>query len=202
MNNFTYHNPVKVVFGLGTLKQAGEEAAKLGKRAFVVSYGDASVTGTLAKLKGLLDAAGVASQEFLEVVPNPPIEMVARGVDAAKAFGADLVVGVGGGSAMDAAKAIAAGVLYTHGDLWNMVYASHSNVTAQPPEKALPLLLIPTLPATGSEMNMCSVVSSTARGQKSYIWADCLFAKTAPRLAACADAHDRREPPEGAREPA
>ena len=97
MNNFTYHNPVKVVFGLGTLKQAGEEAAKLGKRAFVVSYGDASVTGTLANLKGLLDAAGVASQEFLEVVPNPPIEMVARGVDAAKAFGADLVIGVGGG---------------------------------------------------------------------------------------------------------
>ena len=153
MNSFTYHNPVKVVFGLGTLKQVGEEAAKLGKRAFVVSYGDASVTGTLARLKGLLDAA--------------------------KAFGADLVIGVGGGSAMDAAKAIAAGVLYTHGDLWNMVYASHSNVTAQPPEKALPLLLIPTLPATGSEMNMCSVVSSTTRGQKSYIWADCLFAKTA-----------------------
>ena len=98
MNNFTYHNPVKVVFGLGTLKQSGDEAAKLGKRALVVSYGDASVSGTLAKLKELLDAAGVASQEFLEVVPNPPIEMVARGEDAAKAFGADLVVGVGGGS--------------------------------------------------------------------------------------------------------
>ena len=57
MNSFTYHNPVKVVFGLGTLKQAGEEAAKLGKRALVDSYGDASVAGTLAKLKGLLDAA-------------------------------------------------------------------------------------------------------------------------------------------------
>ena len=68
MNNFAYHNPVKVVFGLGTLKQAGDEAAKLGVRALVVSYGDASVAGTLAKLKGLLDAA--------------------------KAFGADLVVGV------------------------------------------------------------------------------------------------------------
>jgi len=60
-----------------------------------------------------------------------------------------------------------------------MVYASHSNITAQPPEKALPLMLVPTLPATGSEMNMCSVVSSTTRRQKSYIWADCLFAKTA-----------------------
>ena len=179
MNSFTYCNPVKVVFGLGTLAQAGVEAAKLGKRALVVSYDDRSVTGTLAKLKDLLTAAGVASQEFLEVTPNPPIEMVAKGVAAAKAFGADFVVGVGGGSAMDAAKAIAAGVLYEHGDLWNMVYASHSNVTAQPPEKALPLLQIPTLPATGSEMNMCAVVSSTARRQKSYIWADCLYAKTA-----------------------
>ena len=179
MNGFTYQNPVKVIFGAGTLNQAGAEAAKLGTKALVVSYNDGSVTGTLAKLQTLLATAGVASQEFLEVVPNPPIEMVARGVEAAKAFGADLVIGVGGGSAMDAAKAIAAGVLYTHGDLWNMVYASHSNVTAQPPEKALPLLLIPTLPATGSEMNMCSVVSSTTRKQKSYIWADCLFAKTA-----------------------
>lgn len=179
MNGFTYQNPVKVIFGAGTLSQAGTEAAKLGTKALVVSYNDGSVTGTLAKLQALLATAGVASQEFLEVVPNPPIEMVARGVEVAKAFGADLVIGVGGGSAMDAAKAIAAGVLYTHGDLWNMVYASHSNVTAQPPEKALPLLLIPTLPATGSEMNMCSVVSSTTRKQKSYIWADCLFAKTA-----------------------
>jgi len=179
MNGFTYHNPVKVVFGNGTFAQAGAEAAKLGKKAFVVSYGDGSVAGTLARLAESLDAAGVASEQFLEVVPNPPIEMVARGVERAKAFGADFVIGIGGGSAMDAAKAVAAGVLYTHGDLWNMVYASHSNVTAQPPESALPLLLIPTLPATGSEMNMCSVVSSTTRGKKSYIWADCLFAKTA-----------------------
>ena len=123
MNGFTYCNPVKVVFGNGKLADAGAEAAKLGRRALVVSYDDNSVTGTLAKVKDLLSAAGVASQAFLEVTPNPPIEMVARGVEAAKAFGADLVIGVGGGSAMDAAKAIAAGVLYTHGDLWNMVYA-------------------------------------------------------------------------------
>jgi len=179
MNAFTYHNPVKVIFGAGTLAQAGAEAAKLGRKALVVSYADAGCAPVLARLREGLPAAGVAACEFLEVTPNPPIEMVARGVEAAKAFGADLVIGVGGGSAMDAAKAIAAGVLYTHGDLWNMVYASHANVTAQPPEAALPLLLIPTLPATGSEMNMCAVVSSVARGQKSYIWADCLFAKTA-----------------------
>ncbi len=179
MNPFTYHNPVKVVFGNGTLAQVGDEAAKLGGRALVVSYGDGSVKGTLERIAGLLEAAGVAHAEFLEVTPNPPIEMIAEGVVKAREFAADFVIGVGGGSAMDAAKAIAAGVLYEHGDLWNMVYASHSNVTAQPPERALPLLLVPTLPATGSEMNMCSVVSSTVRRQKSYIWADCLFAKTA-----------------------
>ena len=179
MNPFTYHNPVKVIFGAGTFKDTGAEAAKLGRKALVVSYGDGSVAAPLSRLAESLSAAGVAHEEFLEVTPNPPIEMVARGVERAKAFSADLVIGLGGGSAMDAAKAIAAGVLYEHGDLWNMVYASHSNVTAKPPEKALPLLLVPTLPATGSEMNMCSVISSTTRKQKSYIWADCLFAKTA-----------------------
>lgn len=179
MNGFTYCNPVKAVFGAGRLAQVGDEARALGARALVVSYADGSVGGTLARIRERLAAAGVAAQDFLEVAPNPSIEMVARGVERAKAFGADLVLGVGGGSAMDAAKAIAAGVLYTHGDLWNMVYANHAHVTAQPPEAALPLLLVPTLPATGSEMNKCSVVSSTARRRKSYIWADCLFAKTA-----------------------
>lgn len=179
MNGFTYCNPVKVIFGLGSFSQAGVEAAKLGKRALVVTYGSKSAEAPRAKLQQLLASAGVASQEFTEVTPNPTIEMVARGVEAAKAFAADFIIGLGGGSSMDAAKAVAAGVLYPHGDLWNMVYASHSNVTTIPPEQALPIMQIPTMPATGSEMNKCSVVSSEARRQKSYIWADCLFPKTA-----------------------
>lgn len=179
MNSFTYRNPVKVIFGAGTFDQAGSQARALGERTLIVSYGDASLEAPLAKLRRLLDDAGVASETFLEVTPNPPIEMVARGVAAARACRADFIIGIGGGSAMDAAKAIAAGVLYPHGDLWNMVYANHANITTRPPEAALALLLIPTLPATGSETNMCSVVSSTARGEKSYIWAECLFAKTA-----------------------
>ena len=95
MNPFTYCNPVKVVFGAGRLSEAGTEAAKLGKRALIVSYSDNSVKGTLARIGELFDAAGVAHEEFLEVVPNPPIEMVAVGVEKARAFGADLVVGVG-----------------------------------------------------------------------------------------------------------
>ena len=85
MNPFTYCNPVKVVFGAGRLAEAGAEAAKLGRRAFVVSYSDNSVKGTLARLGELFDAAGVAHEEFLEVVPNPPIEMVARTSSSASA---------------------------------------------------------------------------------------------------------------------
>jgi len=179
MNAFTYCNPVKVVFGAGTFAQAGAEAALLGKTALIVSYGSDRSRTTVQRVIDSLAAAGVTSHPFLEVTPNPSIEMIARGAEAAKACGADLVVGVGGGSAMDAAKAIAAGALYTHGDLWNMVYACHSDVTTQSPEAALPILQIPTLAATGSEMNCCAVASSEKLREKSYIWAPCLFAKTA-----------------------
>ena len=179
MNGFVYCNPVKVVFGAGTFAQVGEEAAKLGRNALVVSYGSERSKALLKRVEANLAAAGVASHAFLEVMPNPSIEMIARGAAAAKACGADLVIGLGGGSAMDAAKAIAAGAVYTHGDLWNMVYACHSNVTTQSPEAALPILQVPTLAATGSEMNCCAVASSEKLREKSYIWADCLFAKTA-----------------------
>jgi len=78
---------------------------------------------------------------------------------------------------MDAAKAIAAGVCYD-GDLWNMVYSRHDDVKAVPPRSSLPTLMVPTLPATGSEMNMCAVVTNAELGEKSYIWSDCLFPKT------------------------
>lgn len=179
MNGFVYCNPVKVVFGAGTLNQVGSEAAILGKNALIVSYGSDRSRALLQKIEDLLSVAGVKSHLFLEVTPNPTIEMIARGAEMAKSVGADLVIGVGGGSAMDAAKAIAAGALYAHGDLWNMVYACHSNVTTQPPETALPILQVPTLAATGSEMNCCAVASSEVRKEKSYIWANCLYPKTA-----------------------
>ena len=180
MKPFEYQNPVKVIFGAGTFARAGEEAARLGKNALVVSYAEhAHLDDVLERACANLSAAGVAATPFYEVAPNPEIGMVARGVAAAKAARADLVVGIGGGSAMDAAKAIAAGVCYAGGDLWNMVYSRHDDVRAVPPDAALPTLMIPTLPATGSEMNMCAVVTNARLAEKSYIWSPCLFPKTA-----------------------
>ena len=78
---------------------------------------------------------------------------------------------------MDAAKAIAAGVYY-EGNLWNMVFSRHDHIDAVPPVKSLPTMMIPTLPATGSEMNNCAVVSNAALKEKSYIWSTCLYPKT------------------------
>jgi alcohol dehydrogenase YqhD (iron-dependent ADH family) len=79
---------------------------------------------------------------------------------------------------MDAAKAIAAATLYD-GDPWGMVYSRHDDVRAIPPSRALPLIQVNTLPATGSEMNQCAVISDRTRKEKSYIWAECLYAKVA-----------------------
>ncbi|MDX9866733.1 MAG: iron-containing alcohol dehydrogenase [Kiritimatiellia bacterium] len=179
MNPFEYQNPVRVVFGAGVVARLGGEAAKYGKQALVVSYAEhAALREVLDRACALLSAAGVRAETFYEVAPNPEIGMIARGVARAKACRADLVIGIGGGSAMDAAKAIAAGALY-EGDLWNMVYSRHDDVRAVPPARALPTLMVPTLSATGSEMNMCAVVTNAALQEKSYIWSDCLFPKTA-----------------------
>ncbi|MDP6634398.1 MAG: iron-containing alcohol dehydrogenase [Phycisphaerae bacterium] len=202
MYEFEFYNPVRVVFGVGKVACAGVEAAKLGSKALIVSYEDhAFISELLDRIRDLIRAEGVETVDFFAVRDNPEVAMVADGVELAGRESCDCVLAVGGGSVMDAAKAIAAGVCYD-GDLWNMVYHRHDGSGAddiKPPDKALPMLMIPTLPATGSEMNMCSVLSNAELKEKSYIWAECIFPKTAiidpeltvslpPLLTACAAA--------------
>lgn len=182
MYSFEFYNPVRVIFGVGKVECAGSEAAKLGKRAMIVSYREHEVLAALlSDVAASMREEGIDVTEFFEVEDNPELAMVCRGVAQARQTDRDLIVAVGGGSAMDAAKAIAAGVFY-EGNPWNMVYHRHDGSAADeivPPARALPTMMIPTLPATGSEMNMCSVISDAARKEKSYIWAECLFPKTA-----------------------
>jgi len=179
MNNFEYYNPVRVIFGAGEIKRVGEETRKLGKRACMVSYKDLMFLEPLMeKITEILKNSGVEVFQFFEVEANPEVQMVTAGADFCKKNSIDVVIGIGGGSAMDAAKAISAGVFY-EGDLWRMVVSSHSHVDAIPPTKSLPMIQIPTLPATGSEMNQCAVLSNAALKEKSYLWSECLYAKTA-----------------------
>lgn len=180
MNAFTYFNPVKVIYSEGALAQVGEHAAAYGKKALIVSYDNVSfMEDKLEILRTSLKEAGVEYTEFFKVVANPKIQTAREGAQLCKENGIDLVIGFGGGSAMDSAKAIAAYALYENGDILNMFMFSHSDVTCVPPEKALPTIMIPTLPATGSEMNQCGVLTNEETCQKSYVWADCLFPKVA-----------------------
>lgn len=178
MNNFEYYNPVHVIFGAGELQRIGEEAKKLGRNVCLVSYKELNFLKPLMdRIENLLKGAGLNVYTFYEAEPNPEISTIAYGAEFCKKKEADVVIGVGGGSAMDAAKAIAAGVYY-EGDLWNMVFSRHDHINAVPPVKSLPTMMIPTLPATGSEMNNCAVVSNAALKEKSYIWSTCLYPRT------------------------
>jgi alcohol dehydrogenase YqhD (iron-dependent ADH family) len=177
MENFEFYNPVRIIFGSGEVSKTGFEASKIGSKALLVSYKEHDfLKELLSKLESILQDAGVKVVPFFEVTANPRMCQIHDGVGLCKDESIDLIIGVGGGSAMDAAKAIAAGVFYK-GDLWNMVVSRHDNITVVPPEKALPLLMIPTLPATGSEMNCCAVVTNEKTTEKSYIYAPCLFPK-------------------------
>ncbi|BDD09089.1 NADH-dependent alcohol dehydrogenase [Fulvitalea axinellae] len=180
MNPFEFYNPVRVIFEPGGVAKVGAVAEPYGKNVLLVSYGENTfLTDVLDKVTASLQEREIIVSPFFEISPNPTIEEVGRGVELCKKEKIDLVIGVGGGSVMDAAKAIAAGVYY-EGDLWNMVASSHkAGSTVAFPSKALPTVMVPTMAATGSEMNCCAVLSNEATKEKSYVWDDCLFPQAA-----------------------
>lgn len=177
MNNFEYYNPVRLIFGAGEIKRAASEVKELGKKVMLVSYSNISfLQTTIDNLISDLKNEDVEVVTFFEFEENPDITTVTKGSDICKSEAVEAVIAIGGGSVMDGAKAVAAGACY-EGDLWNMVYSRHDDVKAVPPEKALPTMMIPTLPATGSEMNQCAVVSNRELKEKSYIWSQCIYPK-------------------------
>ncbi|MCT4565687.1 MAG: iron-containing alcohol dehydrogenase [Maledivibacter sp.] len=182
MNKFEYFNPVKVIFGEGEVNQIGIQAKEYGKKAILVSYTDISFYGDLFdRIHSLLKEQGIDYVDFLGVTANPTLEQARRGIELCKSEKVDLVIGIGGGSAMDCAKVIAAGVKYKAGDIIKMIAFSHSDDSSQiPPTQALPTIMIPTLPATGSEMNPTAVITDEVSVRKSYVWApDCLYPRVA-----------------------
>ena len=180
MENFEYYNPVKVVFGAGVLSQIGSYAAAYGKKAMLVTYTECRFfKDAMDTIHESLAAAGVSCVDYLGVTANPLLSQARTGVGLCRENGVDLLIALGGGSAIDCTKVIAAGYYYEH-DMAQMLMLSHSDVTAIPPEKALPVIAVPTLAGTGSEMNPIGVITDDASGKKSYVWEpSCLYAKVA-----------------------
>ena len=146
MNNFTFYTPTRYVFGRGAEEQAGELTKAMGARRVMIVYGMGSAvrSGLLDRVKASLKSAGIRTVELGGVQPNPVDTKVYEGIELARTEGIDGLVAVGGGSVIDTAKAIACGVPYD-GDFWDF-YCGKKTV-----ETALPLGIVLTIPAAGSE---------------------------------------------------
>lgn len=160
MDNFTYHNNTKIIFGKETQHQVGKEVALHAKKV-LLHYGGSSIkkSGLYADVKQSLLNEGIEIYELGGVVANPRLSLVRKGIKIAQDNTIDLVLAVGGGSVIDSAKAIAAGALYD-GDVWDF-YSSKTKFT-----KGLRLATILTLPATGSEGNDRSVITNDESQEK------------------------------------
>jgi alcohol dehydrogenase YqhD (iron-dependent ADH family) len=171
--NFEFHNPTRLIFGAGNLTRLGEVVKEKGKRALLVTGGGSiKRNGTFARAIASLEQAGVTVVECSGIEPNPRITSVARGARIAREEKCDIIVALGGGSTMDASKVIAAAVLY-EGDPWDMIFHGQEHVHI--PTRALPVVTVPTLAATGSEMNCGAVITNEETSEKSFIQTGCLY---------------------------
>lgn len=171
--NFEFHNPTRLIFGSGVLERLGKVAGQYGKKALIVTGGGSvKRNGIFDRAVTSLKADTVEFAEFGGVEPNPKITTVRRGIEIARKENCDVIIALGGGSTMDASKVIAAGFYYED-DPWNMIY--HGQPAPYFPTRALPVITVPTLAATGSEMNHGAVISNTESREKSFVQAECLY---------------------------
>ena len=180
MRDFIYYAPTEVVFGRNAEEQVARLVRKYGGNKVLVHFGGGSVkrSGLLDRVCGLLSEAGVDYLLFGGVVPNPRLALVHEGIELCRREGVDLILAVGGGSVMDSAKAIAYGVPYA-GDVWDFFCGKAK------PASALPVGVVVTNPATGSEMSDSCVITNEAfkdkRGYSSPL-GRCKFAVSNPSL--------------------
>ena len=161
MNSFIYDIPVKVYFGRDQLSHLGTELRKFGRRV-LLTYGGGSIkrNGLYDRVVSELRNADMEVYELSGIEPNPRIESVRQGVAMCKEHNVDVLLAVGGGSTIDATKFMAAGACVEH-DAWEFFGAG-----AKPIERALPIVTILTLSATGSEMDTAGVISNLETGDK------------------------------------
>lgn len=167
MDNFTFCSPTRYVFGHGVEARTGELVREMGCRKVLVVYGGGSArrSGLLGRVEESLTAAGVEFVEMGGVQPNPTDPLVREGIEIVRREGVDGLLPVGGGSVIDTAKAIAAGALYD-GDVWDF-FCGKAVV-----EKALPIGVVLTIPAAGSEGSGNSVITRDSDKRKISIRTD------------------------------
>lgn len=171
MNDFEFFTPTHVVFGRGCISGIAKEAEKLGKKGLIVTDKGMLSTGLVNKVTDVLDREKMEYLVWSDVVPNPRDVDIERGAVYAKEQGIDYLIAIGGGSAMDTAKAV--GALMTNGGKCADWYEGNL-------EKPIaPLICIPSTCGTGSEVTHESIVNNTKTMVKDCIWGPMVNVSTA-----------------------
>lgn len=153
MLNFRHHIPTVVYFGKGQIEALGEELSRRSKKILIVTgQGSVKRCGIFDEVIKQVKKAGINYVELSGIRPNPRLKSVYKGIEICRDESVDFILAVGGGSTIDASKAIAAGVKY-NGEVWDFFEKDVS------PKEALPLGVVLTLAASGSEMNGNAVIT-------------------------------------------
>lgn len=154
MNNFNFWTPTRYSFGKGVEELVGKQASEIGAKKILLVYGGKSAkkSGLLDRVKASLEAENIGITELGGINPNPTDDRVYEGIELVRKNGIDSIIAVGGGSAIDTAKAVAAGALYD-GDFWDF-FSGKASI-----EAALPIGVVLTIPAAGSEGSGNAVIT-------------------------------------------
>jgi hypothetical protein len=171
---FDFQLPTKIYFGPGKIGLIAKYIRPIGKKPLIVT-GKSSMRrlGILDKVTGLLKKGGIDSVVFEGIEPNPRHTTCDKAAALARQEGCDLIIGLGGGSAMDAAKGIAI-TAKTGCSVWDYVYTG-PNKPQKKITEVLPIVLVPTIAATGSEADSGGVITNWETKEKTGIWGEPLF---------------------------
>ena len=175
MNSFNYYQPTEIIFGCGKINEIGQKVAEYGMRCLLVTGSKSSVKSPVyEKVKENLRKEGVKVFHFDKVVENPTTDVVDEGSEIVKDNNIDVIVGLGGGSSMDTAKAIAVGATH-EGCAWDYKLFSTKKIT----EKVLPIIAVTTTSGTGSQVTAVSVITNSNEKLKYALYDKQIFPKVA-----------------------
>lgn len=173
MKNFNYHQSTKILFGRGRVNELAEVVLQYGTKVLLVTTPAAvpSLELQYQRIKDLLAVKGISVTHFDRVIPNPTVETISMGAVMARNSGAQVIVGLGGGSSMDSAKAIS--VEATHpGTSWDYLFYK----SPQPdPSKLLPVIAVSTTSGTGSQVTQVAVITNPEVRDKSALYNNILY---------------------------
>lgn len=173
MKNFNYHQTTKIIFGKGLINELADLVLPYGKKVLLVTTPASipSLKKQYEKVTKILTDKGIHVAHYDGVQPNPTVETISAGAEMARDFGAEVIIGLGGGSSMDSAKAIS--VEATHpGTSWDYLFYK----TPQPDaSKLLPVIAVSTTSGTGSQVTQVAVITNTHERDKSALYNNILY---------------------------